>query len=216
MAYKLVFIDEEKDQHNDFKDYMDAAGDQFVLECLYPEPDMESMINRLEECHPDAIVSDFLLNDIKEDIQYNVSYNGAELVQEYRAMRPDFPCFVITSHDNDAVPEVDDVNLVYVKGLLTDGEKNNKVKFYDKIKAQIDKYKSAISVAQKEFNELLDKRKAGTMDMIDEERLVDLDNYLEKSLDNHTALPSQLKSSDNLRRMTSALDDIESLLSKLN
>ena len=141
MAYKLVFIDEEKDQHNDFKDYMDAAGDQFVLECLYPEPDMESMINRLEECHPDAIVSDFLLNDIKEDIKYNVSYNGAELVQEYRAMRPDFPCFVITSHDNDAVPEVDDVNLVYVKGLLTDGEKNNKVKFYDKIKAQIDKPK---------------------------------------------------------------------------
>ena len=216
MAYKLVFIDEEKDQHEHFMDYMDAAGEQFEVVCLYPEADLESMINRLEECHPDAIVSDYLLNEMKENIKYNVPYNGVELVQSYRDIRPGFPCFVITSYDKDAVAEIEDVNLVYVKGLLTNGEQSNKAKFYDRIKAQIEKYKNSIELAQKELNKLLKKRESDTLDMAEEERIVDLDNFLEKSLDNYTSLPSQMKDSKNLRHLTSILDNIDTLLSKLN
>ena len=52
--------------------------------------------------------------------------------------------------------------------------------------------------------------------MAEEERIVDLDNFLEKSLDNYTSLPSQMKDSKNLRHLTSILDNIDTLLSKLN
>ena len=138
------------------------------------------------------------------------------MVQSYRDIRPGFPCFVITSYDNDAVAEIEDVNLVYVKGLLTNGEQSNKAKFYDRIKAQIEKYKNSIELAQKELNKLLKKRESDTLDMAEEERIVDLDNFLEKSLDNYTSLPSQMKDSKNLRHLTSILDNIDTLLSKLN
>lgn len=99
MKYKILFIDEEKDQHDNFLDYMDKIEDKVEVKCLYPEENIEAMIQVFEDEHPDAIVTDHQLNEIKTEIQYNVSYNGAELVNAYRDIRPNFPCFVITSYD---------------------------------------------------------------------------------------------------------------------
>lgn len=84
MKYKILFIDEEKDQHDNFLDYMDKIEDKVEVKCLYPEENIEAMIQVFEDEHPDAIVTDHQLNEIKTEIQYNVSYNGAELVNAYR------------------------------------------------------------------------------------------------------------------------------------
>ena len=158
MAYKVLFIDEEKSQHDEFLDYMDAAIGKLEVKCLFPEPNLDKMIMSIEENYPDAIITDYLLNDIKSDIKYNVNYNGVELVTQYRDIRPNFPCFVITSYDDDAVADTEDVNLVYVKLLLTKEDKNVKSKFYEKVYSQIQKYKTSIANAQKELTELLEKR----------------------------------------------------------
>ena len=80
MAYKILFIDEEKSQHDLFQNYMDAAPDDMVVKCLFPESDINAMIAKIDEEHPDAIVADYLLNDMKTDVNYNISYNGVELL----------------------------------------------------------------------------------------------------------------------------------------
>lgn len=72
MAYKVLFIDEEKSQHDEFLDYMDAATGKLEVKCLFPEPNLDKMIMSIEENYPDAIITDYLLNDIKSDIKYNV------------------------------------------------------------------------------------------------------------------------------------------------
>lgn len=149
MKYKILFIDEEKEQHDNFLDYMDKIEDRVELKCLYPEENIEAMIQVFENEYPDAIVIDCQLNEIKTEIQYNVSYNGVELANAYRDIYPNFPCFVITSYDNETIPTSKDENLVYVKILMNGGEKGGKVKFYDKIVEQIAKYKKLINETQR-------------------------------------------------------------------
>lgn len=215
MAYKVLFIDEENSQHELFQDYMDTVADQIEVVCIYPEPDMDDMLKKIEELHPDAIVTDYLLNDIKEDINYNVAYNGVDLVHEFRSIRRNFPCFIITSFDNDAVAETEDVNLVYIKLLLNNGEEGVKAHFYDRIKEQISKYKASIASAQLELAQLIDKRANGTLEPSEEARVIELDEYLEKTLDNHEALPADMKRLSNLTKMASMIDKVDELLAKL-
>lgn len=214
MAYKVLFVDEEREQHDHFLDYMDAAND-VTVECILPAPSLQEMIQIFDERKPDAIVSDYLLNDIKDDVDYNIPYTGSELISEYRKHRPNFPCFIITSHDDDAVGDSDDVNLIYVKFLLTGDESNVKVKFYNKIIEQINKYHNFIIEAQQKLTSLLNKKRAEGLEPTETERLVELDGFLEKSLDTYETLPADMKKSENLDKLSSLVEKIDSLLSKM-
>ena len=71
MSYKIVFIDEEKEQQEWFEEYFDNhKKDEISIISIFPGTSMEDMICILDEQHPDAIIADFLLNEIKEDIKY--------------------------------------------------------------------------------------------------------------------------------------------------
>lgn len=216
MAYKILFVDEEKSQHDLFMNYMDAAPDDMVVKCLFPESDIDTMVTRIDEEHPDAIVADYLLNDIKTDVNYNIGYNGTELLTEYRTMRPNFPCFVLTSYDEDAVYDTDDVNLIYVKSILTKEDPDIKSKFYNKIHSQIQKYRTSIVDAQLELKSLLAKRADGSICLQEEQRLIDLDDFLEKSLDSYNAIPKEMKELSNLKNIAILIEKVDDLLKKLN
>ena len=41
------------------------------------------MIELIIKINPDAVVTDFMLNDAKVDIKYNVPYNGSILVKSF-------------------------------------------------------------------------------------------------------------------------------------
>jgi DNA-binding NarL/FixJ family response regulator len=216
MAYKVIFIDEEQEQQELFQDYMEAVAEQINVACFFPKAEIEEMLQEIDEQHPDAIVTDYLLNDIKENVKYNISYTGVDLVRQYRAMRPNFPCFIITSFDNDAVSETDDVNLIYVKNILNNKEEGVKVHFYDKIREQISKYQKSIESAKNELQSLLTKKENGDIDPTQEQRIIELDDFLEKSLDNYDALPSEIKKISSLDKLTSMIVKVDELLEKIN
>lgn len=211
MAYKVLFIDEEKEQQDYFKDYMDAAPDVEVV-CICPESELDDMIQKIDELAPNAIVSDFLLNEIKVDIQYAVKYTGSELVNEYQRQRPAFPCFVLTSHDDEAVIGSDDVNVVYVKDLLHSGEPDAKAKFYEKIKEQINKYRKSIEAAQSELSALVDKKQKEGLSLPESERMIELDDFLEKSLDSYSALPKDMKRPEAIDMLSKLISSVDLLL----
>ena len=173
------------------------------------------MLETIIEETPDAIVSDYLLNDIKEDIDYNVPYTGVELVKLLQQERPNFPCFIITSFDNEAVAETNDVNLVYIKALLTNGEVNTKARFYDKIYEQIAKYKNLLDNAQEEINILIEKRRLKTSTLDEDQRLIELDDFLEKSLHNSGRVPSDMKKTENIENLALVIEKLDELLGKL-
>lgn len=214
MDYKILFIDEESTQQDQFLDYFEQVCPEIVPKCEFPLSTLDKMLQRIEELCVDAVVTDFRLNEIRTDIHYNVNYDGVELINAIRKQRDGFPCFVITSHDDEAVNGTDDVNMVYIKDILRPDVDKAKVTFAERITRQVDKYRSRIGNAKQELSALMDKRYSGNANVYDEERIIKLDSFLEKSLDSYDSIPEELKELSNLERLNTLIGKVDELLKK--
>lgn len=216
MKYKVMFIDEESTQHEDFEDHFEEYWPEAKVICVFPSPTLNEMMEEIEQHQPNAIVVDFQLNDKKTDVDYNVCYNGIELLKEIQAQKFDFPCFVLTSYDDDAVADSDDVNFVYIKKNLHFSSDEGKVSFAQRVKSQIDKYLARIENAKAELSVLLEKRKSGKANVKDEGRIIELDSFLEKTMDATGALPDEMKHLSNMERLNSLIDKVNQLICKFD
>lgn len=218
--YKLLYIDEDQDQIENFLNYIDDTNSNNIFQVItqFPLGDKEEMIDKIIKINPDVIVSDFLLNENIGSLGYNVPYNGVELVEDFLSIRNKFPCFVLTAKDQDAVSDSEDVNLVYTKSLMTTEIEDTKakVKFTDRLVKQIEHYKSRIESAQKELAELIEIRKNGKADFDIEKRIIELDDFLEKSIDAKNVIPSEFKSLSNSQKLDNMLSKVDELLKKLD
>ena len=91
-----------------------------------------------------------------------------------------------------------------------------KVTFAERIISQIDKYQSKIGNAKKELMTLLDKRKSGNVTAADEEKIIELDTFLEKTYDNTFVVPKEMKTMSNLDRLNTLINQVDELLKKLD
>ncbi len=214
MDYKILFIDEESTQHDQFLDYFEQVCPEIVPKCEFPLSTIGEMLQRIEELCVDAVVTDFRLNEMRTDIHYNVNYDGVELINAIRKQRDGFPCFVITSHDDEAVNGTDDVNMVYIKDILKPDADKAKVTFAERVTRQVDKYRSRIGNARQELSALIEKRYSGKANVHDEERIIKLDSFLEKSLDSYDSIPDELKELSNLERLNTLIGKVDDLLKK--
>ncbi|MEI6949660.1 hypothetical protein V9K67_20905 [Paraflavisolibacter sp. H34] len=217
--YKLLFIDEEQDTLEDFADYVDEFPSKVSVKPFtkLPLESMEEMIDYIIKLAPDALITDFRLNEMKGDIKYNVPYNGVDLVREYQSIRDYFPCFVLTALDDEAISQSDDVNIVYIKNILYNKEEGNaKAKFLDRVISQIEHYKSRIENAKAELLALIKIRESGQADIGVEKRIIDLDDFLEKSVDAKNSIPAELKLLSNSDRLNTILNKVDELLKKID
>ncbi|UMB54197.1 hypothetical protein MKD41_01660 [Lutibacter sp. A64] len=218
--YKLLFIDEEKETLEDFEDFVENFPAKIELQAItqLPLADKEEMIDYIIKLAPDALISDFRLNEMKTDIDYNVPYNGVDLVEEFESIRNHFPCFVLTALDDEAVNQSDDVNIVYVKNILykkEEGEGKAKAQFLDRVISQIEHYQKRIDNSKNELTELVKVREAGEADIEIENRIIFLDDFLEKSIDARNSIPSEFKTLSNSTRLDNILNKVDTLLNKL-
>ncbi|MDF7669984.1 hypothetical protein PT276_01980 [Orbaceae bacterium ESL0721] len=194
--YKILFIDEEKEVFDDFRDYIDKTGSdkKFQVITEYPLENMEEMIAKIIDISPDAIITDFKLNVIKKYISYNIPYTGVNLIETFLDIREDFPCFVITSFDDDAILTSKDVNKVYIKNILheQDIDKQSRANFLERVEKQIQHYKARINTSEHRLKELLDLRQKGKTTLKEEEEIITLDKFLEHSINKKDAIPLQL------------------------
>lgn len=217
--YKILFIDEERDTLDDFEDFVESFPSRVELKpyTSLPCATKEEMIEYIIKLSPDALVTDFRLNEMKNDVNYNIPYNGVDLVEEFQSIRNHFPCFVLTALDDEAVNQSDDVNIVYIKNILYNKEEGNaKAKFLDRVLGQIEHYKSRIENATNELNELVNVRKSGVADIEIENRIIELDNFLEKSIDAKSSIPSEFKTLSNSNRLDNILKKVDELLKKID
>ncbi|HEJ8031173.1 TPA: hypothetical protein ACXI3L_000649 [Serratia marcescens] len=217
--YKILFIDEESDAIDEFLDYAEdtTTSKKIHVVAEFPKSRIEEMIETIIKINPDAIVTDFMLNEKKTSISYGVDYTGMDLVKNFTSLRHGFPCFVMTSLDDDAVKESDDVNIVYVKEILH-SEKNSSVKasFLEKVVSQITHYKARIESAENELINLIELRNNGSANVNDENRIIELDQFLEQSIDRKSSVPKDFKELSNMLRLQEILSKVDNLLSKIN
>jgi DNA-binding NarL/FixJ family response regulator len=218
--YKLLYIDEDQEQIENFLNYIDDTNNNKVFEVIsqLPMNDKELMIELIFKINPDVIVCDFLLNENIGALGYNVPYNGVELMEDYLSIRHKFPCFVLTAKDKDAISDSEDVNLVYTKSLMASEivDTKAKVKFTDRLLKQIEHYKSRIEESQIELAKLIEIRKSGKADFSIENRIIELDDFLEKSIDANNSIPSEFKTLSNSNRLDSILNKVDELLKKID
>ncbi|QNS41965.1 hypothetical protein H0S70_02970 [Chryseobacterium manosquense] len=217
--YKILFIDEEKDTLEDFEEFVEKSPLKAKLEpiTMFPLADLEEMIEKIIKTAPDAIISDYRLNELKTDIKYNVPYNGVDLVEEFQSIRNYFPSFVLTALDDEAVNNSNDVNIVYVKNILYNKEEGNaKAKFLDRVISQIEHYRNRIESYKRELAGLIEVMKKGDADITIESRIIELDDFLEKSIDGRSVIPSEFKTLSNSNRLDNILNKVDQLLKKLD
>lgn len=220
--YKILFIDEEKDSFDDFLDYIEKsprAGEIIPLTQL-PLEDLDSMIEKIFDISPDAIITDFNLNEKRIDINYNVPYNGTELLEEFLSIRADFPFIVLTAFDDVAINKADDVNKIYVKNILHKSNKEETTKakatFLDRVIASINHYQAKLKNAEEELVQLLEKKKESKTNYDEEQRIIELDSFIEKSVDKGSSIPSEYKLSSNTDRLGELLSRVDNMINKLN
>ena len=183
----------------------------------FPRPTLEEMIDVIIKINPDALITDFMLNEKKTSISYGVDYNGIELVKKFTTIRDSYPCFVMTSFDDDAVRESDDVNIVYIKDILHSEKSSNvKASFLEKVVSQITHYKARIASAESELMRLLELRQNGNANINDENRIIELDQFLEHSLDKRSSIPKAFKELSNTDRLQDILSKVDTLLSRVS
>lgn len=166
----IAYVDEDEDALEDF--LIDADNSNLFREViiLKPEAHLADMVEALLALPIDALVSDFRLSDASP-----VEYDGGKLVSAYLATRADFPCFIRTSWDNDALHGTDDVNRVYSK---EDGSQDLNRPLFERISLQIAHYKLQLQRWSDELETLLAIDRS-TLSAAQIERIVELDTRIE-------------------------------------
>lgn len=226
MTYHILFIDEQKSAHREFKrEFLDSNKDLFTGSYILPEASLNQMIEIIFHNNPDAILTDFSLNEYKTDLNYNVEYDGGDLAKEIHARRQGFPVFITTSLGDDAAREGADVKIIYEKiGSFRDGKNADNqtkldeqhLKFSDKLYYEIKAYKQYLEDCSNEFDTLLEKRSSNEngLSHSEEVRLIELDGILENILDRKSNMPNDLKESSNARRLEELISLAKGILSK--
>lgn len=217
--YRILFVDEQQEDIDSFKDYIEEKDLESAFEVLsmYPLGNLDQMIEEIMSMHLDAVITDFRLNEYKENIDYNVPYDGSQLVEKIMDEREDYPCFVLTSYDDEAIGKSEDVNIVYIKGILHGSEKETKAKatFLDRLKNQIIHYHFKLEKAEERLVELLKKSKGEKLDAGEEEELLKLDSLIERSLDKKHRVPETVKRSTESKSLSELLKTVDDLKKKL-
>lgn len=223
MTYRILFIDEERMAHRSFKkDFLDKNKERFSGEYIFPMATLEEMMGKIFEINPDAVLTDFSLNDKKDDLPtiYTVEYNGGEVARELLSRRRNFPVFIATSLGDEAARGGFDVKLIYEKYGSFKESKNEDhgasdiqhLSFADKIFYDVQSHKRFLATASEEFDALIEKRELEELSLSDETRIIELDSILESYIDMKSKIPDELRITSNIKRLDDLISKAEQIL----
>jgi len=212
IEYKILFVDEEEEALENFQYYIyERNSDKAVnLIAIIPHDNLDKLLEYIEVEKFDAIITDHKLNEKKSSIEYD----GIDLVRAIQSKKENFPCFILTGWDKDAVEHGDDANIVYVKNF-EDPNGDKHATFLDKIKNQILKYRKRINNSEEELLTLIEKSNSQSLNAKEESRLIELDTFIENATNSLSSLPKELKGTPNLDKLHEMINSTDKLLAEL-
>ena len=183
--------------------YKDVKLNPMELEL---KDNLTEMVKKVYESKLDALIIDYKLSS-----QQNISYTGIELVEAIQEKLFQFPIFVLTSYQDDLfLKECFDVYQVFEFDRYIN-DKDERIELNSKIVEQIKKYRNSILSWKKELFELLPN--GGKNCKIDE-RIIELDTRIEKSIDGVSSLSEKMKADLGQNRIQTLIDKIDKLIDK--
>ncbi|SMN01282.1 hypothetical protein SPONL_1903 [uncultured Candidatus Thioglobus sp.] len=213
--YKILFVDEVEADIRRFQRYVYKNDVNKIFELIVktPESNLDNFLNEIKDEEFDAIITDHKLHEENA----NISFDGLDLVEAVLDKKINFPCFILTSYDDEAIVDGKDVNIIYIKGLMqADAENNAHATFLDKIENQILHYRKRIQDAENELLELVVKSDTQDLNVEDENKLLELDTFIEQSTNKKSSLPKHLKGRKHLDKLHKMIENTDKLLVTLN
>ena len=202
----IAYIDEKDDERDNF--FTDAFDSELFAEIYRVEPlqNIDEMLAYILSLDIDALITDFNLTEAAP-----LEYSGEQLVERFLAVRAEFPCFIRTSYEEDALSSSADVNRVYSKDISADAHSGRSL--FERIALQIKKHQELVEGWQVELEKLVaipaQERRAQ-----DVERLIELDHKLEATLGADAQVPKGVKV-DVLAKRHELLDETEKLIADI-
>jgi len=209
MKYRIAYIDENDGWLNTF--YQTFKNDFDIVRIkVDAESSVDSIMTTLAQSELDAIVTDYLLEE-----EGNVSFNGNKIVDAMKSYKPHFPIIMLTSHEPQAVSNMDDVHIIYGKSIL-DGESEEQLElFKSKIKSNIHNYYSKIENTKKSIEELVKKKNESDLEPFEEEKLTKLFILLDELEPEGKEIPSNLSRLDSLTKLNDLVTQTKEILKEL-
>jgi len=219
----LLYIDEEEDQGR--RVVLAAAlsghfGDDEVQMAI-PEPDIETMLEKIIESRCEVLITDYRLNEYKADVQYS----GLDLIQAMQTHFEGFPCFLTTNYVPHALEKLHDVNLIfpkddYLSEKTASGDKDkSKLPFFLRVRTKIDEYRADRRKLEEAFHKLYERSLGEVLGAEELQLLLDLDDRLERAIGGRSVTVPRLLKQDALapfnnllRRATDLVAEIEAEL----
>ena len=219
MEYRIGIIDDDESKITQLLFYLDLGWEnnsgslikekyknvKLIPEEISLEYTIDAMIDKIISNTFDALIIDFKLSSKK-----NISYTGVSLAQAIDKKLREYPIFILTSYQDDLYSkESFDVYQVfdferYIKDL------DERIEINSKIVEQIRKYRSTLNKWKNELAELIPL--AGTNAIVDD-RILELDSFIENSIDGTSALPLQIKKAlSDSSRIQTIIDKIDSVI----
>jgi hypothetical protein len=202
-----VYVDEDPDEIVYFEEFVHG---HFSLNIIKIDNDssLDDVVDEILNLHPDAVVTDFLLND-----KATVSFNGQALIDSLRERNKHLPCFLLTSHAPDALEATNDARIVQSKAVMTGERSDLGLLFRNQIARIIENHRAKLLRAEEELRSLL-SLPGEQMTAQERKRVIELDDFIEEhGLGNH-ALPSEVKEERSIELLTELVHRVDELLKK--
>ena len=206
---KICFIDEEAtwrmEAYRNFKDEFEVhivEDDQFPKE-------VSGMWQIITDADADVVIVDYRLNE-----SGILSYTGESVLREIRKHNLYLPVFMVTSYEDNAIQECDEVQIIRGKNVLNTAE--NLSKFKHLISAAVERYQKKKAESEKIVQELSRKLDAGqTLTESEVAHKFDAELYL-ASLDLESGVRANMINQTTSQQMSDMLTLAQSIVERLD
>ena len=203
--HKIIYIDDDIAEINIFERNVRY---RFEVEAITISKDiiLDDLVTRLIDSQFEYLIIDFHLND-----KANCGYNGDDVLKHFLEKLPHFPVMLLTNYDMDAIETAKklDADKIYSKPSKED----EKDLLFSRIKTKIEQYAKRKEEANRRLLELRNKKlNSEELTANEEEEALELDTFLEQTLDPKAPYLAKSTWSTNSPRIEKLLQKTDSLI----
>lgn len=203
--YRVGYVEDDPFELRRFQQFADNDFEVIAYD-LNENTSLESLFRKVIESGVSALVIDYDLKD-KEFVRFN----GEEVVDKINEELHNFPVIILTAYEDDALDAVEDPNIVYDKERMRD-EKQTLLK---RIRIKIENYHKKLEESEAELLKLIEKNDKEGLSAWEEDRMIELDNFLEKSVSKRDKIPSAWKRPGGLEKLNELVRKTDELLREM-
>jgi len=209
MKYRIVYIDESDAWLNTF--YQTFKADFDIIRIKVKEDStIDSLVKEIFKNEPDGIVTDYLLDE-----EGQVDFNGNQIVDAIRKVKPHFPITMLTSYEPQAINHMEDVHIINGKSDL-DGESEEALQILKaKIKHDIDNFYRKLSSTQIQIEELVKKKNESELEPQEEEDLTKLFILMDEFEPDGKEIRANLIKSESITKLNDFVTETKEILEEL-